>query len=267
MKLETRIACIGTGAMGGAIISAVAKKFSNVAVTDINSELGKKFAENNNCSFIDSNAEVIKDAKYIFLAVKPQFMKDVLNDLSGKFSEDQVFISMAAGVEIKTLKECLPNARFVRIMPNVCASIQEAMIALSYYDSEISLDEVLEVKEILSECGRVEIVPEKLMDCVTAVSGSGPAFVFMFLEAMADAAVLCGMPRNQAYIYAAQTIKGSADLVLKTQDHPAKLKDSVCSPGGTTIEGVAALEESGLRNSVIKAVNAAYKKSISLGKK
>ena len=121
-------------------------------------------------------------------------------------------------------------------------------------------------KEILSSAGVVEAVPEKLMDCVTAVSGSGPAFVFMFIEALADAAVRCGMPRAQAYTYAAQTVKGSADLVLETGKHPAVLKDSVCSPAGTTIAGVAALEANGFRNAVIEAVTAANDKSIALGK-
>jgi pyrroline-5-carboxylate reductase len=252
--------------MGGAIIGALAKKYKNISVTDKNAAFGKSFAEKNNCTFVEKNADVIKDSKYIFIAVKPQFLDEVFSEISSSITENQVVISMAAGVKIEKLNNFAPKARFIRIMPNVCASILESMISICA-NSNITAQELNETKELLSECGIVEEVPEKLMDCVTAVSGSGPAFVFMFLEAMADAAVLCGMPRNQAYIYAAQTIKGSADLVLKTQDHPAKLKDSVCSPGGTTIEGVAALEESGLRNSVIKAVNVAYKKSISLGKK
>ena len=120
--------------------------------------------------------------------------------------------------------------------------------------------------EILSSAGRVEVVPEKLMDCVTAVSGSGPAFVFMFIEALADAAVRCGMPRAQAYTYAAQTVYGSAGMVLESGKHPAVLKDMVCSPAGTTIEGVAALEKNNFRNAVIEAVTAACDRSIVLGK-
>ena len=139
------------------------------------------------------------------------------------------------------------------------------MIALSCNDN-ISKEEQKEAVEILSAAGKVEKVPEKLMDCVTGVSGSGPAFVFMFIEAMADAAVRCGMPRSQAYIYAAQTVKGSAELVLETGKHPGELKDSVTSPAGTTIEGVAALEENGFRSAVIKAVTNATLKSIELGK-
>ena len=150
-------------------------------------------------------------------------------------------------------------------MPNVPAQIGQAMTALSC-GTNISEEELSEIKTILEAAGKVEQVPEKLMDCVTAVSGSGPAFVFMFIEALADAAVKCGMPRSQAYIYAAQTVKGSAALVLQSGKHPAVLKDSVCSPGGTTIDGVAALEEKGMRNSVISAVVAAYNKSCGMGK-
>lgn len=150
-------------------------------------------------------------------------------------------------------------------MPNVPSQISEGMIAVSYNEN-ITTEEASEVTELLQSTGIVEKVDEKLMDCVTAVSGSSPAFVFIFIEALADAAVRCGMPRKQAYLYAAQTVKGSASLVLKTGKNPAELKDSVCSPGGTTIEGVSALEQNGFRYSIIDAVTKAYEKSVSLGK-
>ena len=262
-----KISCIGTGAMGGAIIRAVSKKFdsNSIYVTDKNQEMGKAFASDNKINFVSSNVEVIKDADFVFIAVKPQFLKDVFDELKGKVADKTVLISMAAGVKIEKLKSYLPEGRFVRMMPNVCAQIGEAMTAVTK-STEVSDNEFKTCIEILSAAGKVEEVPEKLMDCVTAVSGSGPAFVFMFIEALADAAVRCGMPRKQAYIYAAQTVKGSASLVLETGKHPAELKDSVCSPAGTTIEGVAALEEYGFRNAVIKAVTNANGKSISLGK-
>lgn len=265
MDINTKISCIGTGAMGGAIIGALAKKYKNISVTDKNTAFGKSFAEKNNCTFIEKNADVIKDSKYIFLAVKPQFLDAVFAEIASKITENQVVISMAAGVKIEKLNNFAPKARFIRIMPNVCASIQESMISICA-NSNITAQELNEAKELLSECGIVEEVPEKLMDCVTAVSGSGPAFVFMFIEAIADAAVRCGMPRQQAYTYAAQTVKGSAELVLQTKKHPAELKDMVCSPAGTTIEGVSVLEENGFRNAVIKAISAANQKSIDLGK-
>jgi len=260
------ISCIGTGAMGGAIMRAVCKKFdvSQIKVTDKNAEMGKKFASENGCTFVATNKEALS-AKYIFLAVKPQFLGDVFDEIKDDISADSVIVSMAAGVKIEKLKSFAPKARFVRMMPNVCAQIGEAMTAVTS-NSDITPEELNDVKEILGAAGKVEQVAEKLMDCVTAVSGSGPAFVFMFIEALADAAVRCGMPRAQAYTYAAQTVYGSAGMVLQSGTHPAVLKDMVCSPSGTTIEGVAALEKNNFRNAVIEAVTAACDRSIQLGK-
>ena len=261
-----KISCIGTGAMGGAIIRAISKKLDPkiITVTDKNTGMGQMFAADTGCTFVESNLEVL-DADYIFLAVKPQFLKDVFDEIGDKIPSSAVMVSMAAGVQIEKLKSYSPSTRFVRMMPNDCAHIGEAMTALTYKD-DISEKEVNDVKMRLSCAGKVEVVPEKLMDCVTAVSGSGPAFVFMFIEAMADAAVRCGMPRSQAYTYAAQTVFGSAGMLLETKKHPAELKDLVCSPSGTTIEGVAALEKNNFRNAIIEAVTAAFEKSANLGK-
>lgn len=261
-----KISCIGTGAMGGAIMRAICKKYDvkNIKVTDKNVELGKAFANETGATFVSTNKEVL-DADYIFLAVKPQFLSDVFAEIAGNIPTNAVVISMAAGVKLEKLENWAPKARFVRMMPNVCAQIGQAMIAITYNEN-IKAEEGATVKEILSSAGKVEQVPEKLMDCVTAVSGSGPAFVFMFIEALADAAVRCGMPRSQAYTYAAQTVYGSAGMVLENGQHPAVLKDMVCSPAGTTIEGVAALEKNNFRNAVIEAVTAACDRSIALGK-
>jgi len=261
-----KISCIGTGAMGGAIMRAICKKYDvkNIKVTDKNVELGKAFANETGATFVSTNKEVL-DADYIFLAVKPQFLSDVFAEIAGIIPTNAVVISMAAGVKLEKLENWAPKARFVRMMPNVCAQIGQAMTAITYKDN-IKAEEAATVKEILSSAGKVEQVPEKLMDCVTAVSGSGPAFVFMFIEALADAAVRCGMPRSQAYTYAAQTVYGSAGMVLENGQHPAVLKDMVCSPAGTTIEGVAALEKNNFRNAVIEAVTAACDRSIALGK-
>ena len=261
-----KISCIGTGAMGGAIMRAICKKYDvkNIKVTDKNVELGKAFANETGATVVSTNKEVL-DAEYIFLAVKPQFLSDVFAEIAGSIPTNAVVISMAAGVKLEKLENWAPKARFVRMMPNVCAQIGQAMIAITYNEN-IKAEEAATVKEILSSAGKVEQVPEKLMDCVTAVSGSGPAFVFMFIEALADAAVRCGMPRSQAYTYAAQTVYGSAGMVLENGQHPAVLKDMVCSPAGTTIEGVAALEKNNFRNAVIEAVTAACDRSIALGK-
>lgn len=252
--------------MGGAIMRAICKKYDvkNIKITDKNVELGKAFANETGATFVSTNKEVL-DADYIFLAVKPQFLSDVFAEIAGNIPTNAVVISMAAGVKLEKLENWAPKARFVRMMPNVCAQIGQAMIAITYNEN-IKAEEAATVKEILSSAGKVEQVSEKLMDCVTAVSGSGPAFVFMFIEALADAAVRCGMPRSQAYTYAAQTVYGSAGMVLENGQHPAVLKDMVCSPAGTTIEGVAALEKNNFRNAVIEAVTAACDRSIALGK-
>lgn len=262
-----KISCIGTGAMGGAIMRAICKKYdvSDITVTDKNATAGENFAKETGCFYAATNEAAINGADYILIAVKPQFLGEVFAEIKDAITKDAVVISMAAGVKIEKLQAWAPNARFVRMMPNVCAQIGEAMTAVTWNDN-ITAEEGETVKEILSAAGRVEQVPEKLMDCVTAVSGSGPAFVFMFIEAMADAAVRCGMPRSQAYTYAAQTLYGSAGMVLATGKHPAELKDMVCSPAGTTIQGVAALEKNGFRNAVIEAVTEAYNKSVDLGK-
>ena len=262
-----KITCIGTGSMGGAIMRAVCKKFDpkTITVTNRTAEKGIQFAAENGCNFCSSNVDAVKDAKYIFLAVKPIALEDLFKEINPYIPDNAVVISMAAGIKIERLEHIGGNVRFVRIMPNVPAQIGQAMTAICCND-DIEESELKEITEILSSCGKVEQVPEKLMDCVTAVSGSGPAFVFMFIEAMADAAVRCGMPRAQAYTYAAQTVYGSAGMVLGTGKHPGALKDSVTSPGGTTIEGVAALEKDGFRNAVIDAVTAAYNKSVAMGK-
>ena len=261
-----KIGCIGTGAMGGAIMRAVCKKYdvSQIKVTDKNTKMGKAFAQETGAVFVETNKEVL-DCDYIFLAVKPQFLGQVFDEIGKDIPKAAVVISMAAGVKIEKLEAWAPKARFIRMMPNVCAQIGQAMTAVSYNDN-IMQEEAELAKEILSSAGKVEVVPEKLMDCVTAVSGSGPAFVFMFIEALADAAVRCGMPRAQAYTYAAQTVYGSAGMVMESEKNPAALKDMVCSPAGTTIEGVAALEKNGFRNAVIEAITAACEKSIALGK-
>ena len=261
-----KIGCIGTGAMGGAIMRAVCKKYdvNQIKVTDKNTQMGKAFAKETGAVFVETNKEVL-DCDFIFLAVKPQFLGEVFAEIGNAIPESAVVISMAAGIKIEKLQSWAPKARFIRMMPNVCAQIGQGMTAISY-NSNITQTEADTAIEILSTAGRVEVVLEKLMDCVTAVGGSAPAFVFMFIEALADGAVRCGMPRAQAYTYASQVVYGSAGMVMQSGKTPAELKDMVCSPAGTTIEGVAALEKNGFRNAVIEAITAACNRSVELGK-
>ena len=285
MSKEIKIGCIGCGMMGGALIKAISKKVGGekILLSDGDVEKAKSLALELGANFATSNAQIIENCSHIILAVKPAFFSSVLEQIKDSYnniakSEQKslpVIISIMAGLSIEKIEQMSVQAgisgglqNILRLMPNLPATVNEGMIALCTKEnvsSEIS-KEVEFVKEILSCAGKVEQVSEKLMDVVTAVSGSGPAYGFMFIEALADAAVLLGMPRSQAYIYAAQTLKGAAQMVLETSEHPAKLKDAVCSPGGTTIQAVKSLEEKGFRSAVISAVESAYNKSVDLGK-
>ncbi|MGP1587126.1 MAG: pyrroline-5-carboxylate reductase [Treponemataceae bacterium] len=262
-----KIACIGIGNMGSSIMQSICKKYGKlyeITVANRTLEKAESFAKKNKVSFSEDNRKAVQDADFIFLAVKPNLIEKVIKEVSSCAKESAVFISMAAGISLERLESFDSKHRFVRIMPNLPAKIGESMTALccnkNILDSELSI-----IKELMDVCGNVQIVPEKLMSCVTAVSGSGTAYAFMFMEALADSAVSFGMPREQAYIYVAQTLKGSAQMVLETNKHPAVLKDEVCSPAGTTIEAVKSLEAHGFRGAIIAGAQAAFEKSIQMG--
>jgi pyrroline-5-carboxylate reductase len=274
------VGCIGCGVMGGSLMKAMAKVCNkkNLYVSAVNFEEAKSFAEKNGINAVKSNVEVVQKAQYVFLAVKPAYVKEVLEEIKTTFTEKTVLVSMAAGVTLNTLHaDCGSTSlsapantnevpHIIRIMPNIPATVGEAMIALTP-SPDVKKEDVDTVLALLSSAGKVEQVAEKLMDGVTAVSGSGPAYAFLFIEALADAAVRFGMPRKQAYVYAAQTLKGAAAMFLEDGRSVSELKDAVCSPAGTTIEGVISLERHGFRSAVIEAATAAYNKSVELGKK
>ena len=195
----------------------------------------------------------------VFLSVKPQVLPEVIAQIAPMMRENQLFVSIAAGKTIGWIEEQFgKEMKLVRVMPNTPALVGEGCSGFCANKS-VTEDELQMVKEILDCCGTSYLVPEHLMDVVGAASGSGPAFVFMFMEAMADAAVAGGMPRDLAYKMVAQTVLGSGKLMLETGKHPGILKDNVCSPGGVTIKGVAALEEGKMRSSFINAIKATMK--------
>lgn len=262
-----KIGFIGMGNMGKAILQGALKEFPKTdfvfcAKTEatklrVHAETGIDYA--------DSNAECANRCKYLILAIKPQFYEEVLNAVRYMLTPDHVIISLAPGRTIDQLKLNLGNdKRIVRVMPNTPAMIGEGMTGISCRKEEFTDEELDVLTRIFSSCGKVEYIEERLMDAVVCASGSSPAFVYMFIEALADGAVRCGMPRKQAYIFAAQAVKGAASMVLETGEHPGVLKDQVCSPAGTTIAGVAALEETGFRNAVLKGCEAVYKKCIEI---
>ena len=210
-------------------------------------------------------SKVFSSADVIVIAVKPNQIKEILTTNIEANSTKKLLISIAAGIKIPTLESYVPDSRIVRVMPNVCCTVLES--ASSYtLGSMATKEDAQKVKEILEAIGIAFEVPEEKIDAVTGLSGSSPAYMFMVIDALADGGVLMGLPRDVALKLAAQTMLGSAKTVLETGKHPEELKDSVCSPGGTTIEGVKVLEECGMRGAFIAAVKASAEKSKQMGK-
>ncbi len=251
-----KIGFIGLGNMASAIMQGIISNgvvsASDVYGYDV-SDAAKEKAKENQINILGSNLDVASNSDVLILAVKPQFLADAVKELNGKISSNTIVISIVAGRTIEALEELLGEVKIVRTMPNTPALIREAAIGYSF-NGLIAEDDKEVVKKILSSFGKAIEVPERLMDAVVGVSGSAPAYVFMFIEAMADGAVAEGMPRALAYEFAAQAVMGSAKLMLETGKHPGELKDMVCSPAGTTIAAVRSLEESGFRGSVMDAV-------------
>ena len=246
------IGFIGLGNMASAIIGGLLKKklvLSNeILGTDKLPEAVERCKKEYGIETASTNTEVASKADVLFLAVKPQFFPEVIAEIKDAVREDTVVVSIAAGKTMASIEELFGRKiKLVRCMPNTPALVLEG--------------EMEYVKELLKAFGTVSEVQEKMIDIVVGISGSSPAYVFMFIESMADAAVLAGMPRKQAYEMSAQAVLGSAKLLLETGKHPGELKDMVCSPAGTTIEAVKVLEEMGFRATVIDAVDACIEKS------
>ena len=259
---------IGTGNMGGALARALAKNVEgdSILLANRSAEKAAALAAELGCKAVSSEA-IAKKADYIFLGVKPQMMADLLAQLSPilKEREDRfILVTMAAGLTIERIRElAVGDYPVIRIMPNTPASIGEGMIL--YTAGSDVLDIELQIfLAAMGGAGRLSPLPEHLMDAGSAVSGCGPAFVDLFIEALADGGVACGLPRASALEFAAQMVAGSAKLILESGKHPGVLKDAVCSPGGTTIQGVRALEAGNFRGTVMEAVIKAYEKNFDL---
>jgi pyrroline-5-carboxylate reductase len=262
-EIMAKIGIIGIGNMGFAILKGLLKTYEkeDIIFTDVNKERCTQITSEMGVAHRESNAQCTGQAKYVVLAVKPQYFDPVLSDIRKEVTENHVIISIAPGITTAQLKEKLgEKTRVVRAMPNTPALLGEGMTGVCYDEKDFSKEEKETIGDIFRSLGRMRIVEERLMNAVVCASGSSPAYVYMFIEALADGAVKYGLPRDAAYEMAAQTVLGSARMVLETGEHPGVLKDKVCSPGGTTIEGVSALEEFGFRNAVIKAADACFKK-------
>ncbi len=256
---------IGCGNMGGAIAKALAKATTEIVLTD-RSGKAKALAAELGCQYA-SRQDIAENCDCIFLAVKPQMMETVLAPLTDILQQRKpLLVTMAAGLTISRIQELAGGSLpVVRIMPNTPVAVGKGMIPYCRNSlvSDSDLDKLL---TDLRFSGRLDALEEKLMDAASALSGSGPAYMYLFLEALADGAVACGMPRKNALEYAAMTMAGAAEMALTTREHPGVLKDAVCSPGGSTIVGINTLEQHGFRGAVMDCVTAAYKKNIDLGK-
>ena len=263
------IGFLGCGNMGGAIARAVCKAADpqNVYLANRTAAKAEKLAAELGCN-TTINDEVAGRCDLIFLAVKPQMMEALLTPLKFTLAERPgrfVLCSMAAGLPISRIQELAgEDYPVIRIMPNTPASVGEGMI--QYCSVNVTAEEEEAFCQLMAPAGRLDAVAEGMIDAASCVSGCGPAWVYQFIEALADGGVACGLPRAKAQEYAAQMVLGSAKLVLESGKHPGALKDAVCSPGGSTIQGVRVLEEHGLRGAVMDAVLAAYDKTKEMGK-
>jgi len=268
--LEQRIGLIGAGQMATALargfIKAGLTAADRILAADVDDLARQRFTEATAAPTTPDNAMVVDRCDLIFLAVKPQHIAGVAAGLRGKIGTQRLVVSIAAGIRLASLAKWFgQELRIVRVMPNTPCLVGQGVCAYSLGERATPEDGVL-VERLLASLGSAWQVEEKLLDAVTGLAGSGPAFVYVIVEALSDAGVRVGLPRTMAAAMAAQTVRGAAEMVLATGEHPAVLKDRVASPGGTTIAGLQALESGGIRAALMAAVEAAARRSVELGK-
>ena len=270
VKNMSKFGFIGCGNMGGVLCTAVRKSCNDITLFDKDTEKAVKLANTLGVPASPSAVDLVKTSSFIVLGVKPQILPLVLNEIAPVLSARSdrfVIISMAAGVDTRSITDTLGfDAPVIRIMPNTPAEVGKGMILYTGNALVTSEDKAAFVEDFKA-AGELDEISENLIDAASAVSGCGPAFVYMFIEALADGGVKAGLPREKALKYAATTVQGAAATVLKTGRHPEALKDAVCSPAGSTIEGVRTLEAGGFRGTVVDAVSESFKRTKELGKK
>ena len=257
---------IGCGNMGSALAKALSKQTTDILLSSKSGTSAAALAESLGCNWTDSNLRVAGECDVILLAVKPQVMEAVLGPLVEVLNERRpILISMAAGISLSKIGPIVgAEIPVIRIMPNTPVAIGKGLITYCC-NKFVDTSRVAAILKDFSGAGTFDRVDESKMDAATAAAGCSPAYTFMFIEAIADGAVACGLPREQALLYAATAVAGAAELMLQSGKHPGELKDAVCSPGGSTIAGVRALEDNGFRGSVMEAICAAYKRNLELG--
>ncbi len=253
-----KIGFIGCGNMAGAMIDGIVKSGivsgSDIMAADLDESKLNEKKDKLGIQTTTVNTEVAEAADILFLAVKPQFYDTVTGEIKDYIKSDMTVVTIAPGKTLKYMADRIgADKKVIRTMPNTPAMVGEGMMGMCPNEN-VTEEDLATVRKICDSFGKTEVITENLMDVVTAVSGSSPAYVFMFIEAMADAAVAGGMARDKAYKFAAQAVLGSAKMVLETGKHPGELKDIVCSPAGTTIQAVRVLEEKGMRSAVFEAM-------------
>ncbi len=271
MLKEKKIGFIGSGNMGEALISGLVLSGStspvNIICSDIREEPLRDMQEKYGINTTTDNVEVVKNSEVVIYATKPQILAAVLKETADVLDKSKLVISIAAGVPLAAIASGLKKElRLIRVMPNICAFVKESASAIAA--GEYVVDGDIEIaKAIFDSVGISVFIQENiLMDAFTGLSGSGPAYVFLIIDAMADAGVKMGLSRRDSLLLSAQTVMGSAKLLLETNEHPGQLKDRVTSPGGTSIAGIHTLEQGGLRTTIMDAVESATNRSSELGK-
>lgn len=270
MLNEKKISTIGTGNMGEAIVSGMIASGSvrpeNIICTDIRDEQLKRVGEKYGVVTTTDNMEAVESSDVVIYAVKPQIMAPVLRETAEGLDLSKTVISIAAGVPLAAIESCLKKKlRLIRVMPNIAAFVQESATVVAAGDNATKEDIELSM-EIFDSMGKTLFLKENvLMDAITGLSGSGPAYIFLIVDALADAGVKVGLSRQDALFLASQTVLGAAKLLIETKEHPGRLKDMVTSPGGTAIAGIHTLEKGGLRTTLINAVEVATNRSKELG--
>jgi pyrroline-5-carboxylate reductase len=270
MLINKIIAIIGAGNMGDALVSGLlasgSSKPKNIICSDIRQDKLDQFKSNYKVRTTTSNLKAVSEADIIIYAVKPQIMAAVLIETAAKLDMSKLVISIAAGVPLEAMESCIEkDLRLIRVMPNIAAAVKEAATAIAA-GAHATKEDIKLAMQIFNSIGKCIFLKENyLMDAITGLSGSGPAYIFLIVDALADAGVKMGLSRQDSLFLAAQTLLGAAKLLMETKEHPGQLKDKVTSPGGTAIAGLATLESGGLRTTLINAVEAATKRSRELG--
>lgn len=269
MLKNKHVGIVGTGNMGEALIKGLLHghvcRSEQIICSDARPERLKAIREAYGVKGTSHNTEVVKQSDIIVLSVKPQIMKPVVEEVAKHLDLTKLIISIAAGVPLDSIESSAgKDLKLIRVMPNICVSVREGVSAISAGKHALKEDLMI-AKTIFDSVGKSLFIEESLLDAVTGLSGSGPAYIFLIIDALADAGVKVGLSRDDALVLASQTVLGAAKMLIETREHPGKLKDMVTSPGGTAIAGLHTLEEGGLRTTLINAVEVATQRSKTLG--